>query len=312
MPPVPAASRAPIQSAIAASHGARSASVSGWPACILATLAAEWKSSPSANGQPEVATSAAATVDLPVPDTPMITAIRGGGDWAWHRSGACHRASLTALTIPSQAPRRLRGCSTPSPTACPPSSPACGAKAGCPRPTSTRPRARSASRCSRPTSRCRSCASSSPRSRNGPAGEEVSRALNPAQQVIKIVNEELVAILGGETRRLQFAKNPPTVIMLAGLQGSGKTTLAGKLGRWLRDQGHTPLLVACDLQRPNAVNQLQIVGRAGRRRGLRAAAGQRRRRSGRRSRATRSSSPGGPSTTWSSSTPPAGSASTPR
>jgi signal recognition particle subunit SRP54 len=92
------------------------------------------------------------------------------------------------------------------------------------------------------------------------AGEEVSRALNPAQQVIKIVDEELVAILGGETRRLQFAKNPPTVIMLAGLQGSGKTTLAGKLGRWLRDQGHTPLLVACDLQRPNAVNQLQIVG----------------------------------------------------
>jgi signal recognition particle subunit SRP54 len=90
-------------------------------------------------------------------------------------------------------------------------------------------------------------------------GEEVSRALNPAQQVIKIVDEELVAILGGETRRLQFAKNPPTVIMLAGLQGAGKTTLAGKLGRWLRDQGHTPLLVAADLQRPNAVGQLQIV-----------------------------------------------------
>jgi len=95
-------------------------------------------------------------------------------------------------------------------------------------------------------------------------GEEVSKALNPAQQVIKIVNEELVAILGGETRRLQFAKQPPTVIMLAGLQGAGKTTLAGKLARWLREQGHTPLLVACDLQRPNAVNQLQIVGeRAG-------------------------------------------------
>jgi signal recognition particle subunit SRP54 len=95
-------------------------------------------------------------------------------------------------------------------------------------------------------------------------GEEVSRALNPAQQVIKIVNDELVAILGGETRRLQFAKQPPTVIMLAGLQGAGKTTLAGKLARWLREQGHTPLLVACDLQRPNAVNQLQVVGqRAG-------------------------------------------------
>jgi signal recognition particle subunit SRP54 len=95
-------------------------------------------------------------------------------------------------------------------------------------------------------------------------GEEVSRALNPAQQVIKIVNEELIAILGGETRRLRFAKQPPTVIMLAGLQGSGKTTLAGKLARWLREQGHAPLLVAADLQRPNAVNQLQVVGeRAG-------------------------------------------------
>jgi signal recognition particle subunit SRP54 len=95
-------------------------------------------------------------------------------------------------------------------------------------------------------------------------GAEVSQALNPAQQVIKIVHEELVGILGGEERRLSFAKQPPTVIMLAGLQGSGKTTLAGKLGQWLRGQGHQPLLVAADLQRPNAVNQLQIVGeRAG-------------------------------------------------
>jgi signal recognition particle subunit SRP54 len=95
-------------------------------------------------------------------------------------------------------------------------------------------------------------------------GAEVSGALNPAQQVVKIVNEELVAILGGETRRIQLAKEPPSVIMLAGLQGSGKTTLAGKLAHWLKNQGHTPLLVACDLQRPNAVNQLQIVGeRAG-------------------------------------------------
>jgi signal recognition particle subunit SRP54 len=95
-------------------------------------------------------------------------------------------------------------------------------------------------------------------------GAEVSGALNPAQQVVKIVNEELVGILGGETRRLRFAKEPPTVIMLAGLQGSGKTTLAGKLAHWLKGQGHTPLLVACDLQRPNAVTQLEIVGqRAG-------------------------------------------------
>jgi len=95
-------------------------------------------------------------------------------------------------------------------------------------------------------------------------GAEVSGALNPAQQVVKIVNEELIGILGGETRRLAFAKTPPTVVMLAGLQGSGKTTLAGKLAAWLRGQGHTPLLVACDLQRPAAVNQLQVVGqRAG-------------------------------------------------
>ncbi|EID11165.1 signal recognition particle protein [Mycobacterium xenopi] len=95
-------------------------------------------------------------------------------------------------------------------------------------------------------------------------GAEVSGALNPAQQVVKIVNEELIGILGGQTRQLAFAKTPPTVIMLAGLQGSGKTTLAGKLAKWLRGQGHTPLLVAADLQRPAAVNQLQVVGeRAG-------------------------------------------------
>ena len=92
------------------------------------------------------------------------------------------------------------------------------------------------------------------------AGTEVSQALNPAQQVIKIVNDELVSILGGETRRVRYAKNPPTVIMLAGLQGAGKTTLAGKLGLWLKEQGKSPMLVAADLQRPNAVTQLQVVG----------------------------------------------------
>src|SRR5690606_26731517 len=90
-------------------------------------------------------------------------------------------------------------------------------------------------------------------------GAEVSQALNPAQQVVKIVNDELIEVLGGETRRLRYAKTPPTVIMLAGLQGSGKTTLAGKLARWLRMQGHAPLLVACDLQRPNAVQQLSVL-----------------------------------------------------
>jgi signal recognition particle subunit SRP54 len=89
--------------------------------------------------------------------------------------------------------------------------------------------------------------------------DDVNKALNPAQQVVQIVNEELVGILGGETTQLQFAKTPPTVIMLAGLQGSGKTTFAGKLGRYLKAQGHTPVLVACDLQRPNAVTQLTVV-----------------------------------------------------
>jgi signal recognition particle subunit SRP54 len=93
---------------------------------------------------------------------------------------------------------------------------------------------------------------------------ELSGALNASQQILKIVNDELVGILGGETRTLRFAKRPPTVLMLAGLQGAGKTTLAGKLALWLKDQGHSPLLVAADLQRPNAVTQLQVVGqRAG-------------------------------------------------
>ncbi len=89
--------------------------------------------------------------------------------------------------------------------------------------------------------------------------DDVNKALNPAQQVVQIVNEELVAILGGAQRRLEFAKKPPTVIMLAGLQGAGKTTLAGKLAKWLVKDKHTPLLVACDLQRPNAVTQLEVV-----------------------------------------------------
>ena len=90
-------------------------------------------------------------------------------------------------------------------------------------------------------------------------GDDVNKALNPAQQVVSIVMDELVATLGGAGRRLEFAKTPPTVIMLAGLQGAGKTTLAGKLALWLKSEGHTPLLVACDLQRPGAVNQLQVV-----------------------------------------------------
>lgn len=95
-------------------------------------------------------------------------------------------------------------------------------------------------------------------------GAARSRALNPGQQVVRIVHDELVEILGGETRELHFAQRGPTVFMLAGLQGAGKTTLAGKLGKWLREEGKSVMLVASDLQRPNAVGQLQIVGeRAG-------------------------------------------------
>lgn len=90
-------------------------------------------------------------------------------------------------------------------------------------------------------------------------GAVASGALNPAQQVVKIVHDELVEVLGGETRTLALAKTPPTVILLAGLQGAGKTTLAGKLALSLKEQGHTPLLVAADLQRPNAVDQLKVL-----------------------------------------------------
>lgn len=95
-------------------------------------------------------------------------------------------------------------------------------------------------------------------------GAARSQALNPGQQVVSIVQDELVDILGGETRELHFASCGPTVFMLAGLQGAGKTTLAGKLGKWLRESGKSVLLVASDLQRANAVTQLQVVGdRAG-------------------------------------------------
>ena len=83
---------------------------------------------------------------------------------------------------------------------------------------------------------------------------------NQAQAIFDIVNAELIAILCGQARRVRLAKNPPTVIMLAGLQGAGKTTLAGKLAKYFKDLGDTPILVASDLQRPNAVNQLQVVG----------------------------------------------------
>ena len=89
--------------------------------------------------------------------------------------------------------------------------------------------------------------------------EELRTSTNPSQEIFALINEELVSILGGASRRIRFAKNPPTVIMLAGLQGSGKTTLASKLALHLKNSGNTPLLVAADLQRPNAVNQLSVL-----------------------------------------------------
>jgi signal recognition particle subunit SRP54 len=89
---------------------------------------------------------------------------------------------------------------------------------------------------------------------------QMQSGTNQANAIFEIVNKELIEILGGEARRVRFAKNPPTVIMLAGLQGAGKTTLAGKLGKFYADQGNTPLLIASDLARPNAVTQLQVVG----------------------------------------------------
>jgi signal recognition particle subunit SRP54 len=92
-------------------------------------------------------------------------------------------------------------------------------------------------------------------------GIELSKALNPAQQVIKLVHDELVATLGGETFALRFASKPPTVVLMAGLQGSGKTTNAAKLARWCKAQGRHPIMVGADLQRPAAVEQLRTLGR---------------------------------------------------
>jgi signal recognition particle subunit SRP54 len=93
------------------------------------------------------------------------------------------------------------------------------------------------------------------------AGEALSKSLTPGQQVVKAVHEELIAVLGGETLKLSYAPRPPTVVLLAGLQGSGKTTTAAKLARWWKQQGRHPLLVGADLQRPAAVEQLRVLGR---------------------------------------------------
>ena len=92
-------------------------------------------------------------------------------------------------------------------------------------------------------------------------GQDVLKSLTPGQQVIKIVKDELVELLGGTESRVNFSSNPPTVIMLVGLQGSGKTTTAGKLANLFRKQGKKPLLVACDIYRPAAIQQLQVVGK---------------------------------------------------
>lgn len=91
-------------------------------------------------------------------------------------------------------------------------------------------------------------------------GEEVLASLTPAQQVIKIVNDELVSLMGDSNSRINLASKPPTVIMMCGLQGSGKTTHAAKLAKLLKKEGHRPLLAACDVYRPAAINQLQVVG----------------------------------------------------
>ena len=91
-------------------------------------------------------------------------------------------------------------------------------------------------------------------------GQDVLKSLTPGQQVVKIVKDELVELLGGTESKVSFSPNPPTIIMLVGLQGSGKTTTAGKLANLFRKQGKKPLLVACDVYRPAAIKQLQVVG----------------------------------------------------
>jgi signal recognition particle subunit SRP54 len=98
------------------------------------------------------------------------------------------------------------------------------------------------------------------RIREQAVGADLHKALNPAQQVIKIVHEELKNILGGETLRITYASKPPTVVLMAGLQGAGKTTASAKLARWFKQQGRNPLLVGADLQRPAAVEQLRQLG----------------------------------------------------
>src|SRR5437867_11904153 len=97
--------------------------------------------------------------------------------------------------------------------------------------------------------------------RSKAVGQEVLQSLSPGQQVVKIVRDELVEILGGENVRVNFASQPPTVVMLVGLQGSGKTTSSGKLAKWLEKGGHRPILVSVDVYRPAAREQLKVIAR---------------------------------------------------
>ena len=141
-------------------------------------------------------------------------------------------------------------------------------------PVAARARADASRRCRRSAGRDPRGAARSRRQRAGwydgsPSGSasaasagEVTASLTPGQQVTKIVNDELVAILGGNPLNFQFAPKPPTVVLLAGLQGSGKTTAAAKLAQWCKSQGRNPLLVGADLQRPAAVEQLRTLARS--------------------------------------------------
>ncbi|MBP5356931.1 MAG: signal recognition particle protein [Clostridia bacterium] len=92
-------------------------------------------------------------------------------------------------------------------------------------------------------------------------GEEITKSITPGQQIVKIVNDELTELMGSRNSKLEISSNPPTIIMMCGLQGAGKTTMCGKLGAMLKKQGKNPLLVACDIYRPAAIDQLKVVGK---------------------------------------------------
>ena len=139
------------------------------------------------------------------------------------------------------------------------------------------------------------------------SGEALNQSLSPGQQVIKAVNEQLIEVLGGSALKVTYASKPPTVVLLAGLQGAGKTTAAAKLAAWFKQQGRQPFLIAADLQRPAAVEQLRVLGAADRCRRLLRTLEPDRCRQERVSRRRRDSG-----ATSSSSTPPVDSRSTKR